>query len=256
MPCNDRTLRIVIPARLSSQRLPEKPLIDLAGQPMIVRVFRAVHAGLAGHDIVVAVDDARIMAVLDAHGVPGVMSDPTCASGTDRAAQVARILEWPPDDVVINVQGDEPLVPADLLSAFADFCLERDDFSMATIAVPVKELQELADPNVVKVTMRADGSAMNFSRSPVPFDRDHDPAAWDPANYRRHLGVYGYRNAILQHLSTTPPCALERVEGLEQLRALWLNIPIHVMDWRSAPPGGVDTPDDVERVRAYLRGRK
>ena len=256
MQSNDRTLRVVIPARLRSQRLPEKPLVDLAGRPMIARVFEAVRAGLGAHDIVVAVDDARVMSVLDAYGIPGVMSDPACASGTDRVAEVARVRCWRPRDVVINVQGDEPLIPPDLLSAFAQFCVERDDFAMATIAVPMKELREVSDPNVVKLAVRADGSAITFSRSPIPFDRDHDPEAWDPSNYLRHLGIYAYRNDVLQRLTSTPPCALERIEHLEQLRALWLNIPIHIMEWATAPPGGVDTVEDVGRVTAYLESRQ
>lgn len=255
MPSSDRALRVVIPARLHSQRLPEKPLIDLGGKPMIVRVFEAVRKGFGGHDIVVAVDDLRIMAVLDAYQIPGTMTSPFCKSGTDRVAEVARVRMWRPDDIVVNVQGDEPLVPPDLLSAFADFCLKRAEFTMATVSVPVNELREITDPNVVKLTVDAEGSAISFSRSPVPFDRDHEPEAWDPANYRRHLGIYAYRSDVLQRLSATPPCAIEQVESLEQLRALWLRIPIHVMDWHSAPPGGVDTAQDVKRVTAYITGR-
>ncbi|MDX1872139.1 3-deoxy-manno-octulosonate cytidylyltransferase [Mycolicibacterium sp. 120266] len=243
---------MVIPARFGSQRLPAKPIIDLAGKPMIVRVFDAVRAGLSTEDIVVAVDDERIKRVLDDHRIEATMTSPTCASGTDRVAEIARLRSWHPDDVVINVQGDEPLLPPDLLAAFADFCLKRDNFSMATIAVPVQEQHEISDPNVVKLTVRSDGSAITFSRAPIPFDRDHDPSEWNPTNYRRHLGIYAYRNDVLQALTMTPQCALERIESLEQLRALWLNIPIHVMDWDVAPPGGVDTAEDVERVTAYL----
>ncbi|QNJ93811.1 3-deoxy-manno-octulosonate cytidylyltransferase [Mycolicibacterium fluoranthenivorans] len=255
MQSSDRTIRVVIPARFGSQRLPAKPLVDLAGKPMIVRVFEAVRAGLSNEDIVVAVDDDRIMRVLDEHQIPAAMTSPTCASGTDRVAEVSRIRRWDPDDVVINVQGDEPLLPPDLLAAFADFCLKRDDFTMATIAVPVRKVQEISDPNVVKLAVREDGSAITFSRAPIPFDRDHDPSAWDPTNYRRHIGIYAYRNDVLQRLTATPQCALERVESLEQLRALWLNIAIHVMDWAVAPPGGVDTPEDVARVTTHLMSR-
>ena len=256
MPSNDRALRVVIPARLRSQRLPEKPLIDLAGKPMVVRVFEAVNAGLGDRDIVVAVDDPRVMSVLDEYRIPGAMSSQSCASGTDRVAEVARVRSWGLGDIVINVQGDEPLVPPDLLAAFANFCLEREDFAMGTVSVPVQELHEITDPSVVKLIVAADGSALSFSRSPIPFDRDRAPEAWDPANYRRHLGIYAYRNDVLQRLTATPQCALERIESLEQLRALWLRIPIKVMDWDSAPPGGVDTAEDVERVTAYLNSRQ
>jgi len=255
MPSSDPTLRVVIPARFGSQRLAAKPLVDLAGKPLIVRVFEAVREGLGQYEIVVAVDDARIMSVLEAHNIPSVMSDPACASGTDRAAEVGRTLSWPAEDVVMNVQGDEPLIPPDLLFGFAKFCLNRKDFAMATVAVPVTDLSEIDDPNVVKLITRRDGSAITFSRSPVPFDRDHDHEAWEPANYRCHVGIYAYRNDVLQQLTAIPPCRIERIERLEQLRAIWLNIPIHVMEWDCAPPGGVDTAADVERVTAYLSRR-
>ncbi len=257
MPSSNRTVRVVIPARFGSQRLFAKALVDIAGKPLIVRVFEAVHAGLGGHEIVVAVDDPRIMKVLKTHDIPGAMTNPDCPSGTDRVAEVARARSWKPDDLIINVQGDEPLVPPELLSGFATFCLDREGFSMATISVPMTEWREVVDPNVVKLTVCRDGNAMTFSRASIPHDRDHELQSWDPANYRRHVGIYAYRNDILQRLTRTPPCSLERIERLEQLRALWLNIPIHVMEWNSVPPGGVDTAADVERVSAYLsRGQE
>lgn len=252
MSSSSRSLRVVIPARFSSQRLPGKPIVDLAGKPMIVRVHEAVSTALAGHEVVVAVDDDRVLNVLGDYGIAGVMTDSNCVSGTDRVAAVARAREWQPDDVVLNVQGDEPLIPADLLVAFADFCNNSEDFSMATIAVPVSELWEVTDPNVVKLTVRHDGMAITFSRAPIPYDRDIAPEKWEIAKYRRHLGVYAYRNEVLQRLTAAPPCGLEQVEKLEQLRALWLAIPIRVMDWETAPPGGVDTKEDLVRVTAYL----
>lgn len=252
MSSSEQAIRVVIPARFGSQRLPAKPLIDLLGRPMIVRVFEAVAAGLGDHEIVVAVDDERIISVLDAHEIPGAMSDRDCASGTDRVADVARARFWAPHDVVINVQGDEPLVPPDLLAAFADFCIGHKDFSMATISVPIERFDDIADPNVVKVIVRQDGTAISFSRCPIPFDRDHRPNDWNPSNYRRHVGIYAYRNEVLQRITREGPCILEKIERLEQLRALWLNVPIHVMEWDSPPPGGVDTREDVARVTAYL----
>jgi 3-deoxy-manno-octulosonate cytidylyltransferase (CMP-KDO synthetase) len=250
------TLRVVIPARFGSHRLPGKPLIDLAGKPMVVRVFDAVSGALSGHDIVVAVDDIRIMDVLEEHGVPGAMSDPLCVSGTDRVAEVARSRSWGPDDIILNVQGDEPLIPPELLNAFAAFCLGKSDFSMATVSVPMDELRAIGDPNVVKVTVRQDETAINFTRAPIPFDRDHASEEWELSHYLRHLGIYAYRNAVLQRVTGTPPCTLEQIESLEQLRALWLGIPIHVLAWDKAPPGGVDTADDVARVVDYLNGRQ
>lgn len=254
MPCNSRQLRVAIPARYGSQRLPGKPLVDLAGKPMIVRVFDAVSAALDGHEVVVAVDDDLVMEVLRDYGIAGVMTDPEYGSGTDRVAAVARERSWQPHDVVLNVQGDEPLVPADMLAAFADFSVSCAELSMATISVPMQGTREVMDPNVVKLTTRDDGTAISFSRAPIPFDRDQVPERWDPANYRRHLGVYAYRNDVLQRLTATPPCALEQIEKLEQLRALWLGVPIRVMDWAVSPPGGVDTAEDVMRVTTHLNG--
>jgi 3-deoxy-manno-octulosonate cytidylyltransferase (CMP-KDO synthetase) len=248
---SDTVLHVVIPARYSSTRLPGKPLIDLAGTPMIVRVHDAASAALPAADVVVAVDDARIEDVLRAHDVPVVMTSPDWESGTDRVAEVARTRGWGADDLIINVQGDEPLLPTDLLAAFAAFCIESH-VGMATASVPVGELAELTDPNVVKLVTRQDGTAMTFSRAAVPYDRDREPADWDLGAYRRHLGLYAYRNSVLQRLTAEAPCELERLERLEQLRALWLGISIHVMDWAVPPPGGVDTPDDLARVRAWL----
>lgn len=255
MQSSEDNVHVVIPARYGSQRLPGKPLIDLAGRPMVVRVFDSVAAAFAGLDVVVAVDDRRVLEVLDEYGVPAVMSSSTCASGTDRVAEVARAREWSDRDLVVNVQGDEPLMPVDLLGAFARFCTERDSLAMATVAVPITRISEVLDPNVVKVTVRASGSAITFSRSPLPFDRDHAASEWNPSNYRRHVGIYAYRNSVLQRLAAAEPCNLEELERLEQLRALWLDIPIEVMDWDVPPPGGVDTPDDVRRVVAYLEAQ-
>lgn len=256
MPSSERALRVVIPARFGSQRLPGKPLIDLAGKPMVVRVFDAVSDAMAGQDVVVAVDDQRIMNVLLDHGVPGVMSDPKCESGTDRVAEVARARGWGASDIVINVQGDEPLIPADLLNAFATYCRQLEVLSMATVSVPVEEASEVNDPNVVKLTARKDGVAITFSRAPIPFAREDSREGLQVEHYRRHLGIYAYRNEVLQQLTNTAPCDLERIERLEQLRALWLGIPIHVMPWNRVPPGGVDTPEDAARVIKYLSGRQ
>ncbi len=251
---HSRSIRVVIPARFGSSRLPGKPLVDLAGKPMVVRVYEAVRSALADVDITVAADDSRIADVLNEYAVPNVSTRPDHDSGTDRIAEVARFKGWSDDDIVINVQGDEPLVPMELLRAFSAFLRERETLSMATIAVPVESYEQLDDPNLVKLVTNAAGEAMLFSRAAIPFNRDLKKADWPLVEYLRHVGIYGYRNAVLQRLTDTPPCSLERSERLEQLRALWLGIPISVMRWHVSPPHGVDTLDDVSRVSAILKG--
>lgn len=254
MPASKSKLRVVIPARYGSSRLPGKPLIDLAGKPMVVRVYDAVRAALIDADIVVAVDDQRILTVLEAYGAPAVMTDPGHESGTDRTAEVARAQGWAVDDVILNVQGDEPLVPSNLLRAFAAFCTGRAPFSIGTIAAPVSSQGQISDPNVVKVILDAEGRAISFSRASIPFARDYPEGGWPLDAYLRHVGVYGYRNDVLQRLTQTPPCALEQVEKLEQLRALWLGIAVQVMWWPKSPPHGVDTAEDALRAAELIKG--
>ncbi|RQS35532.1 3-deoxy-manno-octulosonate cytidylyltransferase [Burkholderia sp. Bp8992] len=259
---NGRTVRVVIPARYGSTRLPGKPLVDLDGEPMIVRVHARVRRALPGADIVVAIDDARIAEVLDAHGVRFAMTDTGHASGTDRAAEVARVFGWPDTDAVLNVQGDEPLVPTALLQAFAGFCAAAPDLGVATVACPIGEIGLLDEPAIVKLVVDRRGRALYFSRAAIPFCRDGRPASSDDSNgtngltkrmFLRHIGLYGYANATLQALASAAPCELEQLEKLEQLRALWLGIPIDVMRWPDAPPAGIDTPDDVARVVSLLK---
>ena len=252
MPLNS-SLRVVIPARYGSQRLPGKPLIDLGGKPMIVRVHEAVVSALGPVDVTVAVDDLRVLDVVSAAGLSAVMTRSTWESGTDRVAEVARIQGWRADDVIINVQGDEPLVPALLLQEFAKLCLSSRDFQMGTVCAPVTERRDLADPNVVKVLLDKRSDAVAFSRAAIPYNRDRPIHDWVLSDYKRHLGIYGYRNETLQTLTSEPLCDMERIEKLEQLRALWLGIPIRVLQWESTPPAGVDTQADADRVRAFLR---
>ncbi len=242
------TLRIVIPARYASSRLSGKPLVDLAGLPMVVRVFRRVEMALSDTDIVVATDDLRIADVLKQHAIPFAMTDATHESGSDRTAEVARLLGWSADDIIVNVQGDEPLLPVELLQAFVTFCRTCPSLEMASVAVPLSAHEQLADANIVKVVMDQHDNALLFSRSPIPFCRDLVPREWPLADFARHVGIYAYRNASLQRLTATPVCRLESLEKLEQLRALWLGMKIAMMKWHAAPPHGVDTPEDVQRV--------
>ncbi|MFL6667854.1 MAG: 3-deoxy-manno-octulosonate cytidylyltransferase [Burkholderia ambifaria] len=250
-----RTVHVVIPARYGSTRLPGKPLVDLEGEPMIVRVHARVRRALPEADIVVAIDDARIAEVLDARGIRFAMTDTGHASGTDRAAEVARVSGWPDTDAVLNVQGDEPLVPTALLQAFAGFCGATPDLGVATVACPIGEVTLLDEPAIVKVVVDHRGRALYFSRAAIPFCRDGWPADSAGSNglFLRHIGLYGYANATLQALARAAPCELEQLEKLEQLRALWLGMPIDVMRWPDAPPAGIDTPDDVARVVSLLK---
>lgn len=220
---------------------------------MVVRVFEAVQRALPTADIVVAVDHDRVLQAVTAHGIPTTMTRTSHESGTDRAAEVASRLNWSKDDIICNVQGDEPLVPEDMLRAFAEFCSSRQPFSMATIAAPCFSSREVHASSVVKLTVDRDGDAISFSRAPIPFNRDMPPKEWPPSDYLRHVGIYAYRNEVLQMLTQVAPCSIERIEKLEQLRALWLGVPIHVMRWHSPPPHGVDTPGDVPRVEMLIR---
>ncbi|RKT99460.1 3-deoxy-manno-octulosonate cytidylyltransferase [Burkholderia sp. Nafp2/4-1b] len=253
---NERTVHVVIPARYGSTRLPGKPLVDLGGEPMIVRVQARVQRALPDADIVVAIDDARIAEVLDARGIRFAMTDAAHASGTDRAAEVARVFGWPDTDAVLNVQGDEPLVPVALLKAFAAFCGTAPDLGVATAACPIGEIALLDEPAIVKLVVDRRGRALYFSRAAIPFCRDGRPdeaVGSTDSLFLRHIGLYGYANATLQTLASTAPCELERREQLEQLRALWLGMSIDVMHWPDAPPAGIDTPADVARVVSLLK---
>lgn len=244
---------VIIPARLASTRLPNKPLADLGGKPMVVRV--AERAARSGADrVIVATDHADIAAACAAHGVEACLTRADHPSGTDRIAEVARALGLADDAVVVNLQGDEPLIDPDLLAATA----ARVDAAvpMATCAHPLAAMADLLNPNVVKVVLDRAGRALYFSRAPIPWHRDGFAAAALPDGYAalRHIGLYAYRNDFLQAYPTLAPSPLELAEALEQLRVLWHGYPIAVHVTDSAPPGGVDTPEDLLRVRRHFPG--
>jgi 3-deoxy-manno-octulosonate cytidylyltransferase (CMP-KDO synthetase) len=246
---------VIIPARLASTRLPGKPLADLGGKPMVVRVAeRAAQSGAAR--IVVATDHADIAAACAAHGVEVCMTRADHPSGTDRIAEVARALKLAPDAVVVNLQGDEPLIDAALLAA----CASRisADVPMATCAHPIIEPADVFNPNVVKVVLDKSGRALYFSRAAIPWHRDAFALSQNemPAGYAplRHIGLYAYSNAFLQTYPTLEPAPLESIEALEQLRVLWHGYPIAVHVTDAAPAAGVDTPDDLARVRLHYAG--
>jgi len=244
---------VIIPARLASTRLPNKPLADLGGKPMIVRVAeRAQESGAAR--IVVATDHADILAACAAHGIEACMTRADHPSGTDRIAEVARTLGLPDDAVVVNLQGDEPLIDPSLLSA----CAARigQDVPMATCAHPLHEAADAFNPNVVKVVLDKQGRAIYFSRATIPWHRDAFAQSREqlPAGYvpLRHIGLYAYSNAFLQQYPQLEPAPLETIEALEQLRVLWHGYPIAVHVTDTAPQAGVDTPEDLARVRSYF----
>ena len=239
--------RIVIPARYASERLPGKPLLEIAGRPMVEHVWRrACESGAL--EVWIATDDERIEDSARGFGASVMRTDAAHASGTDRVAEVASRLGWPDESVVVNVQGDEPLIPPAVIAQVAELTSVAEDVSIATLATTLLDDEELANPNIVKVVTAADGRALYFSRAAIPHPRDpaHVPV---PAIHRRHIGIYAYRVAALQRLAATPPCQLEQVEKLEQLRALWMHLRIQVADACEVPPGGVDTPTDLARVR-------
>jgi len=244
---------VIIPARLASTRLPNKPLADLGGKPMVVRV--AERAALSGAQrIVVATDHADIVAACRAHGVEARMTRSDHPSGTDRIAEVAAALALAPDAVVVNVQGDEPLIDPQLIAATAR--LIDAEVPMATAAHPIDDAADAFNPNVVKVVLDRNERALYFSRATIPWHRDAFAVSRDrmPVGYRalRHIGLYAYSNRFLQAYPSLPVSPLEQIEALEQLRVLWHGHPIAVHVTSGAPPGGVDTPDDLERVRTHF----
>jgi 3-deoxy-manno-octulosonate cytidylyltransferase (CMP-KDO synthetase) len=243
---------VIIPARLASTRLPNKPLADLGGKPMVVRVAeRAQQSGASR--IIVATDHADIAAACAAHGVEACMTRSDHPSGTDRIAEVAHTLGLAPDAVVVNLQGDEPLIDPALLAA----CAARisADVPMATCAHPLSDVADAFNPNVVKVVLDKPGRALYFSRATIPWHRDGFAATREqlPAGYvpLRHIGLYAYSNAFLQRYPQLEPSPLESIEALEQLRVLWHGVPIAVHVTAEAPHAGVDTPADLERVRLF-----
>ena len=245
-------IKVVIPARYASTRLPGKPLVDLLGKPMVVRVAERVVAALPQADVWVATDDQRILEVVQAAGFQVAMTRNDHESGTDRTAEMAANLGWADDSIIINVQGDEPLIDPLLLQNFAEFCAGREPFTMASVMVDMETLADVHNPNVVKLVTDADSNALYFSRSAIPFVRDVDESEWPLAPFYRHVGIYAYRLKELKLLSVTEPCGLEQLEKLEQLRALYLGIDIAMMHWQGELHAGIDSPEDVTRVVEVL----
>jgi 3-deoxy-manno-octulosonate cytidylyltransferase (CMP-KDO synthetase) len=246
---------VLIPARLASTRLPSKPLVDIGGLPMVVRVARqAARSGAAS--VVVAADDARIVEACTAHGVRALLTRADHATGSDRLAEACALLGLDGNAAVVNVQGDEPLIEPGLIDACAALLDARPDCVMGTAAHTIDSADELDNPNVVKVVLDAQQRALYFSRAPIPWWRDGrsrgTPIHPEQAPLR-HVGLYAYRAGFLRRFPALPASPLEAVESLEQLRVLWHGERIAVHVSASRPGPGVDTPEDLERVRALLR---
>ena len=247
--------RIVIPARYASTRLPGKPLIRIAGRPLIQWVYeRARRSGAA--EVLVATDDERIAEAARGFGAEVVMTSILHASGTDRIAEVAARRGWGDDEVVVNLQGDEPLMPESLIDQAAGLLAAHAGAGIGTLAARIATLGAYLDPNVVKVVTGAAQRALYFSRAPIPWNRDTAPAGLASqrgfGHARRHIGIYAYRTGALRRLAALPPSPLEQLEKLEQLRALENGFDMRVADAAEMPGPDVNTPDDVARVEALL----
>lgn len=246
---------VVIPARYASSRLPGKPLQDIAGKPMVQHVWEQAKKSAASR-VVIATDDARIVEACQAFGAEVLLTDAGHNSGTDRLAEVATQLQLAADAIVVNVQGDEPLIPPAIIDQVAANLAAHPEAGIATLAEPIDSIETLFNPNAVKVSSDINGLALTFSRAPLPWARDALARSRDelPAGvpYRRHIGIYAYRAGFLHDFVSWGPCLLEDTECLEQLRALWHGVRIHVADALQSPPAGVDTPEDLERVRRLL----
>ncbi|KWW36173.1 3-deoxy-manno-octulosonate cytidylyltransferase [Cupriavidus metallidurans] len=254
------TFTVVIPARLASTRLPNKPLADIGGHPMIVRVAERAHASSAQRTVV-ATDSQEVAQACAAHGVEAVLTRADHQSGTDRLSEVAAQLGLADDAIVVNVQGDEPLIEPTLIDEVALHLAAHPDCAIATAAHPLDDVAEVFNPNVVKVVCDNAGRALYFSRAPIPWARDAwsavpaQPAATAQVSLPampvlRHIGIYAYRAGFLRRFPTLAVAPLEQTEALEQLRAMWHGERIGVMVTAAAPAPGVDTPADLERVRA------
>ena len=246
---------VVIPARYGSTRLPGKPLLDIAGKPMVQRVWEQASRSAAS-SLVIATDDTRIREVAEGFGAQVCMTSAQHPSGTDRLQQVAREMAWDDEQIVVNVQGDEPLIPPAVIDQVAANLATRPQAGMATLCEPLETLEELLNPNAVKVVADREGMALYFSRAPIPWPRDAFAQTRDAmpsqGQWQRHIGIYAYRTRFLHQYVTWEPAPLELLESLEQLRALYNGERIHVAPELQPVPGGVDTQQDLDAVCASL----
>ena len=247
---------VIVPARLASTRLPNKPLADIHGLPMVVRVAQRAKLSQASK-VVVAADNESIIQACAAHGVTALLTAVEHASGSDRLAQACEMLQLPRDAIVVNVQGDEPLIDPAMIDACAQLLNDRPDCVMGTVAHAIDDIAEMNNPNVVKLVTDALNRAIYFSRAPIPWWRDgSQPGIATPQAALRHVGVYSYRAEFLKRFPLLSASPLEQIEALEQLRVLWHGERIAVHVSASRPGPGVDTPADLERVRSLIASRQ
>lgn len=246
---------VILPARLASSRLPGKVLADIDGLPMVVRAARQA-ADSGAKRVIVAADDPLIISSCNRHGIDALLTRNTHTTGTDRLAEVTDLLDLSDDAIVVNVQADEPLIPPELINAVANLLAIQPNCAIATCAHPIHTREEIFNPNIVKVVCDAQKRAMLFSRAPIPWGRDYfasqENLPVDAPPVLRHIGLYAYRASFLRVFPQLPSCSLEQFEALEQLRALWHGFEIAVQIVDVAPPAGVDTPEDLARVRAMM----
>ena len=240
------TFFAIIPARYASSRLPGKPLLNIAGKPMIQHVYESAKKSEA-EEVFIATDNREIQKASEMFGARVFMTSEEHSSGTDRIHEVVQKLNLSPDDVVVNVQADEPLIPASAINQVAVNLIRREDFGIATLCETVSSSADINDPNIVKVVMNKFGEALYFSRAPIPYFPNSEKK-----DYFRHIGIYGYRVEALNQFVGSPPALYEKTEKLEQLRALYNGIKIHVEVSRYNIPAGVDTQKDLEIVRASI----
>jgi 3-deoxy-manno-octulosonate cytidylyltransferase (CMP-KDO synthetase) len=245
--------KVVIPSRLASVRLADKPLQMLLGKPIVQHVYeRAAASGAA--EVIVATESEKVVAACRAFDAQVVLTSPAHRNGTERVAEVAEQRGWPDDTIVVNLQGDEPLMPTALIDQVAAL-IASTGAPIATLAWPLSSAEDMRNPNVAKVVLDANGDALYFSRAPIPWNRDEPPTR-DGATVTlalRHIGLYAYRAGALRELVAAPPCELEEIEKLEQLRALYLGLRIRIGIARSLPGQEVNTPEDLERVALLLQ---
>ena len=253
---------VVIPARYASTRLPGKPLRDIAGSTMIQRVFQQAQLSTASR-VIVATDDQRIADAVEGFGGEVAMTSPDHVSGTDRLEEVARQCGLAEDEIVVNVQGDEPLIPPQVIDQVAANLAANPTAGVATLSEPITDAEVFVNPNAVKVVSGADGTALYFSRAPIPWPRDHfatsqtslpnETGSLGASSFQRHIGIYAYRVALLHRFVSWPVAPLEALECLEQLRFMYQGIKIHVAPACSDVPGGVDTEEDLQTVIRHLK---
>lgn len=243
----------IIPARYASTRLPGKPLLDIHGKPMVVHVMERARESGASR-VIVATDHQEVARVVEAAGGEVCMTRADHQSGTERLAEVVEKYQFNDDDIIVNVQGDEPMIPPEIVRQVGEN-LANSTAGMATLAVPITDAEEAFNPNAVKVVMDAEGYALYFSRATIPWDRERYAQSREEIadNLLRHIGIYAYRAGFIRRYVAWAPCPLEKIELLEQLRVLWYGEKIHVAVAQTVPSVGVDTPQDLARVRAAMQ---